>query len=137
MRFAKKTGNALIMHHAASGIIASDRIFTIPAVLIITGFGMGAAIHAGTSMLRTGWIFWPLVLFTLSGICFAVKVAPLQVKMKKHLQEQINKDAAGFDNRLFSTFFRQWEFWGFVALITPVIAFFMMVFKWPVLSPVK
>jgi uncharacterized membrane protein len=137
MRFAKKTGNVQIMQHTASGIIASDRIFTIPAVVIITGFGMGAAIHAGTSMLSTGWIFWPLVLFTLSGIIFAAKVAPLQVKMKKHLREQINKGAAGFDNGLFNTFFRQWEFWGFLALITPVISFFMMVFKWPVFSPLK
>ena len=92
MRFAVKTNDVRIIHHTAKGIIKSDRLFTIPGVLIITAGGFFAAIYAGIPLLRTGWIFWPIVLFSLSGVFFAYKVAPLQSKMKKHLDNSIQNN---------------------------------------------
>ena len=130
MKFARKTNNISILHHTAAGIIASDRLFTIPGVLIITAGGFAAAIYGGIPLLRTGWIFWPLILFSLSGLFFAFKVVPLQVRMRKHLET-----AEGFTWKGFDDLLKQWEFWGFMAVITPVISFFMMILKWPVLSP--
>jgi uncharacterized membrane protein len=133
MKFAYRTQNTGYMHHAVSGIIASDKIFTIPGVIIITLGGFGAALHADMKLLSTGWIFWPIVLFTLSGIFFMVKVAPLQGRMKKMLHTAVEKnqyDKAGFDKLL-----TQWEFWGFLALLTPLVSFFMMILKWPLKSP--
>ena len=92
MRFAVKTNDVKIIQHTALGIIRSDRLFTIPGVLIITAGGFFAAIYAGIPLLRTGWIFWPIVLFSLSGVFFAYKVAPLQSKMKKHLDNSIQNN---------------------------------------------
>ena len=92
MRFAVKTNDVRIIHYRAKGIIKSDRLFTIPGVLIITAGGFFAAIYAGVLLLRTGWIFWPIVLFSLSGVFFAYKVAPLQSKMKKHLDNSIQNN---------------------------------------------
>ena len=92
MRFAVKTNDVRIIHYTAKGIIKSDRLFTIPGVLIITARGFFAAIYAGIPLLRTGWIFWPIVLFSLSGVFFAYKVAPLQSKMKKHLDNSIQNN---------------------------------------------
>ena len=133
MRFAVKTNDVRIIHHTAKGIIKSDRLFTIPGVLIITAGGFFAAIYAGIPLLRTGWIFWPIVLFSLSGVFFAYKVAPLQSKMKKHLDNSIQNNNYQAEN--FMMLLKQWELWAFLAVATPVISFFMMILKWPVLSP--
>jgi uncharacterized membrane protein len=133
MRFARKTNDTGLVRYTVNGIIASDRIFTIPGVIIITAGGFMAALYGRTPLLGTGWIFWPIILFSLSGLFFVFKVAPLQGKMKKYLaaipgnREQV---LTGFDALM-----KQWEFWGFLALITPVISFFMMILKWPVASP--
>jgi uncharacterized membrane protein len=133
MRFAVMTKDLKIIHHTAKGIIRSDRIFTIPGVIIITAGGFFAAIGAGIPLLRTGWIFWPIVLFSLSGVFFAYKVAPLQGKMKRYLEESLLIDS--YEEQKFNLLLRQWEFWGMMALATPVISFFMMILKWPAASP--
>lgn len=133
MRYAVKTNDVSIIHHTAKGIIRSDSIFTIPGVIIITAGGFLAAIYAEIPLLRTGWIFWPIVLFTLSGILFSIKVAPLQGKMRKYLEKCIANN--NYEKKNFTILLKQWEFWGFMALLTPMIAFFMMILKWPLLSP--
>ena len=133
MKFARKTNDIKIIHHTAKGLIASDKLFTIPGVLIITAAGFYAAIYGGIPLLRTGWIFWPIILFSLSGIFFAYKVAPLQGKMRKALENETG--VSGLESGRFDKIMNQWELWGFLAVITPVISFFMMILKWPLLSP--
>lgn len=133
MRYAVRTNDVKIIQHTALEIIKSDRLFTIPGVIIITAGGFFAAIYAGIPLLRTGWIFWPIILFTLSGVFFAYKVAPLQSKMKKHLESSIQNNNYQTEN--FIVLLKQWEVWAFLALATPVISFFKMILKWPVLSP--
>jgi uncharacterized membrane protein len=133
MRYARRTNDIKIMHHVVKGIIASDKVFTIPGVLIITAGGFLAAIKGGVPLLRTGWIFWPIILFSLSGVFFAYKVAPLQGKMRINLEKKLNEIQP--EMKRFDHIMSQWEIWGFLALITPVISFFMMILKWPLLSP--
>ncbi len=133
MKFARKTNDIKIIHHTTKGLIASDKLFTIPGVLIITAAGFYAAIYGGVPLLRTGWIFWPIILFSLSGVFFAYKVAPLQGKMRKALEGETNDQV--LKTGKFDKLMKQWELWGFMAVITPVISFFMMILKWPVLSP--
>jgi uncharacterized membrane protein len=99
--------------------------------VIITAAGIGAALHGGLPLLRTGWIFWSIVFFLISGIIFSVKLAPLQRK--------ILKIAAGMNEKQFSeesyhSHLRQWETWGLLALITPLAALVMMVLKIPAQS---
>lgn len=132
MRWAHQSKNIGYMQHAVSGIIASDKLFTIPGVIIITISGITAAVKGGLPLLGTGWIFWPIVLFSLSGLFFIVKVAPLQKKMKQYLQTSTDDK-----NQLeqFTVLMKQWEFWGALALTTPLISFFMMILKWPLVSP--
>jgi uncharacterized membrane protein len=133
MRFAVRTNDLKIIRHTASGIIASDRWFTIPGVIIITAGGFSTAIYAGIPLLRTGWIFWPIILFSLSGVFFVYKVAPLQSKMRRYLDTSILNNS--YEEEKFTSLLKQWEFWGFMALLTPVLSFLMMILKWPVLSP--
>jgi uncharacterized membrane protein len=133
MKFARKTNDIKIIHHTAAGIIASDKLFTIPGVFIITAGGFATAIYGGIKLLSSGWIFWPIVLFTLSGLFFAFKVVPLQVRMRKHVETGTGANESNLKN--FDVILKQWELWGFMAVITPVISFFMMILKWPLLSP--
>ena len=128
MRQANKTSNFSIISFTMKGVIASDRWFTIPGVIVITVAGFSAAIQGGLPLLRTGWIFWSLLLFTLSGLIFALKVVPLQ---KKILQFTENKPAEKFDLEIYRLYLQQWETWGLMALLTPLAALAMMVLKIP------
>jgi uncharacterized membrane protein len=134
MKRADKTGNITTISFTIKSIIATDRVFTIPGVMIILIGGFGAAINAGIPLLRTGWIFWPIVLFAMSGIAFMWKVAPLQQKINR-LTDVRSPDQ--FNKTLYKSYLKQWEIWGGIALLTPFIAMAMMVMKVPVQSILK
>ena len=83
MRYARRSGDLQLISHTMKGIIKSDRWFTIPGVVIILIGGFSSAIHANIPILRTGWIFWSIVLFTVSGLAFTWKLIPLQQQIYK------------------------------------------------------
>ena len=129
MHIAVKTKNVRIIHHTMSGIIRADRYFTLPGVVIIIAAGVMAAITGRFPLLRTGWIFWSLVMFSISGIAFSFKVAPLQKKIYQLTQNQ--ETPADFDWATFQNLYIAWDIWGFIALVTPLAAFVMMTLKIP------
>ena len=126
-KHADATKDRRIIAHTMDGIIRSDRWFTVPGVVIITAAGILAAIQAGLPLLRTGWIFWSIVAFTLSGLAFGFKVAPLQKQLYR---------MAGADGELdWATYRRksiEWEIWGLFATLMPLVAVVLMTLK-PVL----
>jgi hypothetical protein len=70
-----------------------------------------------------------LILFTISGIAFAWKVAPLQ---KKIYNLTVNHDdKIDFNWTGFYKVYLEWEIWGLIALVTPVSALIMMIIKIP------
>lgn len=128
MKRADKTSDPGIISFTMENIITSDRWFTIPGVIIITAGGIGAALYAATPILRTGWIFWPLVLFSLSGIIFSAKLVPLQ---KRIYQFTRGAKKENFQWDVYRSLLRQWEAWGLAALLAPAGALVMMVLKVP------
>lgn len=129
MHIAIKTKELSIIRHTMKVIIFLDKIFTVPGVLIITIAGVYAAIQANFPLLKTGWIFWSIVMFSLSGIIFGLRVGPLQ---KKIVSFTIEKDQlSDSDWKVLIKLIKQWDFWGILAIITPLIAFVMMVIKRP------
>lgn len=129
MHIAVKTKDIKIIFHSISGVITSDKFFTIPGVIFITAAGILAAIYGHIPILRTGWIFWSIVLFSLSGIVFAWKVAPLQKKILIMVSQK--EGLKNFDWIAFNKIYHRWEVWGLIALITPVAALAMMILKIP------
>lgn len=127
---ADRTNDPRIIANTLSGLIRSDRWFTIPGTVVIVAAGLGTAIVGQIPLLRTGWIFWSIVLFTISGLAFSFRVAPLQVKLAELAQAGV--ESGQFDQARYQVWSRQWEFWGLVALLTPAIAVGLMVLK-PVL----
>ena len=129
MHIAVKTKDLKIINFTMKGIIKADRYFTIPGVIIITAGGFLAAIYGHLPILKTGWIFWSIIMFSISGLAFSFKLAPLQKKIYNLTLN--NETATDFDWHNFSKVFFQWDLWGFIALVTPLAAFVMMTLKIP------
>src|SRR6185295_5319239 len=108
---AERTRDPRIIAHAFEGLSASDRWFTMPGVLIIIVFGVWAAIVGGLPILRTGWIFWAIVLFVISGAAFGAQVGPLQRK----IAALARSSGSQLDWPKYRALALKWEIWGMVA----------------------
>ena len=124
---AARTRDPRLLAHTVDGIIRSDRLFTIPGVVVIIVGGLAAAIAGGYPILRTGWILWSLILFAVSGLVFVIRVAPLQLQLRALAQASAQQGS--FDWAGYQRLARTWELWGAVALLTPVAALVLMVLK--------
>ena len=121
--YADRTGNAAIMASTMDGIIAADRIFTIPGILLLLGGGIAAAIVGRIPFLSTGWLLWGIIAFILSGLAFA----PLS-----RAQRRISFAAHAGNFQEYEELSKSWTLWGTIALVLPIIAFVLMILK-PVL----
>lgn len=115
--------------HDASRIVTtfrdielSDRWFTLPGVIGIVISGVAMALNRGFPILGTGWIVWPIVLFTLSGLVFAFAVAPLQRRLARQGGGSPSLEAC-------ETLYKRWLLWGVVSVLTPFLALGIMVLK--------
>jgi len=122
-RHAWRTRDPKLLAHTVSGIIRADRLFTTPSVLILAVAGIAAAIVAGFSLLRTGWILWTIVLFVISGFIFGTRLAPLQRQMLAAAS------ASSFDAEAYARLATRWETAGAIAVATPLMGFVLMVLK--------
>jgi uncharacterized membrane protein len=123
-RHAERAGDARLVAHAFDGIIRSDRLFTLPGVVVIVATGLAAAVLGGFPILRTGWIRWSLVLFSASGLAYSVRVAPLQRRILA-----LASGGGAFDWERYHALARAWEAWGAFALLAPLGALALMVLK--------
>jgi uncharacterized membrane protein len=126
-RHALATRDPRLIAHAMDGVIHSDRLFTVPGVVLIIASGVFAAIQGGFPILRTGWIAWTLLLFGISGLVFMLKLAPLQRRMLGHARSGAASGA--FDDAGYHRLAKQWDFWGVVAIVTPLLGLALMVLK--------
>lgn len=126
-KHAEKTRDPKLLAHTMDGVIRSDRLFTIPGVVLIIASGVFAAVLGGFPLLRTPWILWTLVLFGISGAVFGMRLAPLQRQMRT--QAQAGARSGAFDYVAYHRLSRQWDLWGFVATATPLLGLALMVLK--------
>lgn len=126
-RHALATRDARLIAHAMDGVIRSDRLFTVPGVVLIIASGVFAALQGGFPIFGTGWILWTLVLFGISGAVFGMRLAPLQRRMRALAEAGAHGGA--FDFVGYHRLSRQWEFWGTIATGTPLLGLGLMVLK--------
>jgi len=126
-RRADRTRDVRIVRHVAEGIIVADRRFTIPGVIGLVVFGFGAAGVGGLPLLRTGWILWAVVLFILSGVVFMAGLVPIQRRLAAVAAS--GEQAGTMDWGAYERLSRAWDAWGAVALLAPVLAAILMIFK--------
>jgi len=124
---AVRTRDPRLLAHTLDGIIRSDRFFTVPGVVGIVVTGVAAALRANLPILGTDWILWTLVLFSISGVVFMVRVAPLQRELFALADSGVQSGA--FDYVRYHALAVRWEVWGAIALLTPVGGLVLMVLK--------
>jgi uncharacterized membrane protein len=124
---AARTRDAKILAHTMDGIIRSDRIFTNPGAILIVLFGFGAAGTGHYPILHTGWVLWTIILFTISGITFGLRLVPLQRRMRDFAAAGVA--GGNFDYAAYHAMAKRWELWGAVALGAPLAGLALMVLK--------
>ena len=129
IHIAVKTKDQKLINYTVKGLIKSDKYFTVPSVIIITIGGIISAIYGRFPILVTGWIFWSIILFSISGIIFGFRVSPLQKRMSIITDNNVNSNH--FDWIIFRRIYSEWHFWAVIALLTPIAALVMMVLKVP------
>lgn len=125
--YAARTRDARLIGHAMGGIIRSDRLFTMPGVIVILATGVLLAVQGGFPLLGTSWILWPIILFSISGLVFMVRVAPLQRELLAMAESGAGR--GDFDYTQYRKLAVNWELWGALALVTPVAALVIMTLK--------
>ena len=122
---AWRTRDPKLLAHTMSGIIRSDRLFTTPGVLVLIVAGIGAAVMGHIPMLKTGWIFWTIVLFVAAGAIFGARIAPIHRKLLA-----LAAHAQGpFDEAQYAQLATRWHRWGALAVLLPLIGVVLMVLK--------
>ena len=124
---AARTRDPRLLAYTMGGIIRSDRLFTVPGVIGIIVSGVSAAMYANLPIFRTDWILWTLVLFSVSGLVFTFRVAPLQRQLRAFAEASAQSGA--FDYARYHALAVRWEVWGAVALLAPVAGLVLMVLK--------
>jgi uncharacterized membrane protein len=115
-----------VREQAILGLIRSDRIFTVPGVLLIIATGVGLALMANFPLLRTFWIAGSLVLFGISGLAFAFQVGPLQKKLLANAKAGLT---GTWNEAEYHALSKSWGIWGTIATAAPLVAVFLMVMK--------
>src|SRR3954469_22112777 len=124
---ANRSSDPRIISHAMSGVIRSDALFTIPAVIAILVTGITLASLGGIPLLHTPWIGGSLIAFGLSGLLFAFSLAALQRRIVAEANTFPNADE--WPSESYRRMLRQWEIIGLIAILLPLIAVVLMVFK--------
>ena len=118
--FADRTRNTTVMASTIDGIIAADRVFTIPGIVLLLIGGFGTASVGAIPILSTGWILWGLLAFVLSGLAFV----PLS-----RTQRELSVAAHVGNLEEYERLSMRWNLWGSIALLFPVAAFVIMILK--------
>ncbi len=124
---ADQTKDPVIIRHTVAGLIRADRWFTIPGVVLILIGGFGAAVVGGLPLVRTRWILFGIILFTISGAAYMARVVPLQRRMLEVARDGVASGRLDWDK--YQALTRSWNVWGTIALLAPVLALVAMIAK--------
>lgn len=125
MIFAVRSKDKKIIHFAVRSVNILDKYLTIPSVVLLILFGTIMMSSGNYSFFKMPWIFWSSVMILISGLIFGIILTPQQRKLEA-IAAQNN-----FDKEQFQSLYKSWLIWGTIALVTPVMAFTMMIIKIP------
>ena len=124
---AARTRDAKLLFHTMDGIIRSDTWFTNPSVLLLTVAGVLAAIQGHLPLLHTPWILGAIVLISCSGLLFALRIIPLQKRLRDLARAGMT--SGDFDLAAYRRVAHRWDLWGAGSLVLSLGALALMVLK--------
>lgn len=124
---ADRTRDPAIVAFAQRQVTATDWVFTLGGVVLVTVGGVGNALHADLP-LGSGWTGIGMALFVLSGVVWGAILIPVQIRQ--------HRMALGFSQgteipAAYWRLCRAWIVWGTVATVLPLAAIPFMVWKVP------
>lgn len=125
--FADRAHDPRIAAHTFRMINFNDKWFTPLSVVLILVGGFGTAGIAGLPVVETGWIFWSLVLFGVSGLIFVFRALPLQHRLERTAQTGV--EANDFDWARYQRQARTWSRWAYLAFFAVLVALVLMVLQ--------
>jgi hypothetical protein len=111
---------------ASRAVNVGDVWFTVPgvALLVANGLAMVAERYGGpAALVTTGWIRAGLVLLTLTGTVWALRLVPAQLELSRLAQ------AESLDVPAFRAVLNRWYAWGTIATVLPILAAVIMTMK--------
>jgi len=120
-------GSEASKRRAARVVNRGDVWFTVPGVvlLMLNGMAMVAVRYGGpAAFTSTTWIAAGLVLLSLTGIIWALRLVPAQLGLYRLAAADGQLDVVAFRSLLV-----RWSVWGSVATALPILAAFVMITK--------
>jgi uncharacterized membrane protein len=110
----------------AKNIMILDYIFTLPSIAMILVSGHFLADKAGYSVFAWNWLGISYGLFIVSGVIWLFALLPLQNKMIRHGKLSCEQNVM---TKEFMRASRNWNFYGILATVTPIVSMILMVWK--------
>ena len=123
---ANRTKNPIIIGFAQRQVTLTDFVFTAGGATLLLAAGMAnIGIHQ-ISIMDTPWLFWGLVLFSISGLIWVAVLIPIQIKQAKEAK------LFTADTVISEAYWRRemiWYITGITATVLPLISVMLMVLK--------
>jgi len=123
---ADRTRDPRVIAFAQRQVTLTDYVFTAGGSVILLAAGWGNAALHGMDVFQIHWLSWGLWLFSASGIIWAAILIPLQIRQERMAQEFA---VSGDIPEEYWGMCRQWNIWGTIATVLPLLNLYWMVFK--------
>lgn len=121
---ATKPNNRETIRFAITEIIKGDKVFTLPCVFLITV--TGSFLYSRFSIDENRWLLFALISYTISGIVYTIKVAPLQKKIALLVSDRSLTLTTDYKKA-----YASWNFWGWIALLSAALALILSTIQLP------
>lgn len=122
---ADRTKNPQVIAFAQRQVTLTDYLFTAGGALILFVAGMlNVWLHQIPLSLK--WLMHGMGFFIVSGLIWVLILIPVQIKQARMANEFAS---TGVIPDAYWKLCQRWNFWGLLAVITPLITVYFMVFK--------
>jgi uncharacterized membrane protein len=123
---ADRTRNPQVIAFAQHQVTLTDYVFTAGGAAILFAAGWGDAALHDMSVLQVHWLSWGLWLFSASGVIWVTVLIPTQRRQARMAREFFE---SGIIPPEYWRLCRNWNIWGAVATLLPLLNLYWMVFK--------
>lgn len=120
---ADHSGDTKIISHTFKGIFYSDRIITLPTIIVITFLNYFINTNKVLPIVSLNVLVLVPLLFSFGVLIFIFKVNPIRQKLFL-LAYNSTRDSE-FDNELYKRLSTQWAFWGILESF-PIMSILVM-----------
>jgi len=123
---AARRDDQQVIAHTYHVLNLLDRSVTPASVIVVAVTGVMLARYANLPILGTGWIFWSLMIWSSSGILFALKLLPIQLRLEQEATKILTQK---FPSTAHKNLAKKWAFWAHTIFAIIIVALGIMILK--------